>query len=85
MKSEGKSLENLGRGTRQLLPRLKFSLAMPGPSGTLVPGAGGESLGITPHVGTEAGNPGGGFPPAQVRVPCLFHLPLPSLVGGIHH
>lgn len=58
---------------------------MPGPSGTLVLGAGGEGLGTVPHVGTEAGSPGGGCPPAQVGASCLSHLPLLSLVGGVHH
>lgn len=81
MKSEAESLENLEEG---LVPDSNF-LATPGPSGTLVPGAAGEGLGTAPHVGTEAGNPEGGWPPAQVSVSCLSHLPLLSPVRGVLH
>lgn len=61
MPCETESLEILGRGPRQFLHRLKSVLAMPGPSRTLVLGAGG-GLGTVPHMGTEAGSPGGRGP-----------------------
>lgn len=84
MPCETESLEILGQGPRKLLSRLKSFPATPGPSGTFVLGAGGEDLGTTPHVGTEADSPGEGCPPAEVGATCLSHLPLLSLVGGAH-
>lgn len=81
MPCETESLEILGQGPRQLLPRLTSFPATPGASGTFFLGAGGEGLGTAPHVGIEADSPGGGCPPAEVGATCLSRLPLLSLVG----